>query len=242
MREEGDRSNTGSPVGGAHAPTGKPRGSAWAGGVAERLGVPEMPGNAGGGKGPQFERGAARRQGHEDWWKPNSSGKRSETPDGATCESEGISRLSILFAERQGVTGAVRLSGGVQRAGRSEARAPAAEHRPPGGGRRGSVQLLRRDTARGTDAQRGPPCERRAAAGLDQGVVGDAGGRGRRQGWHTPHEPSATGEEGDAARRAVNTTNDVAYGGFDIVGVVPRTVLRPSYGQGFRGSSPSESS
>ena len=39
-------------------------------------------------------------------------------------------------------------------------------------------------------------------AGLDQGVVGDAGGRGRRQGWQTPHEPSATGEEGDAARRA----------------------------------------
>ena len=56
MREEGDSSNTGSPVGGAHAPTGKPRGSAWANGVTERLGVPEKPGNAGRGKGPQFER------------------------------------------------------------------------------------------------------------------------------------------------------------------------------------------
>ena len=74
MREEGDSSNTGSPDGGAHAPTGKPRGPAWAGGVTERPVVPEKPGNAGGGKGPQFERGATRRQGHGDWWKPSSSG------------------------------------------------------------------------------------------------------------------------------------------------------------------------
>ena len=51
MREEGDSSNTGSPVGGAHAPTGNPRGPAWAGGVAERLVVPEKLGNAGGGEG-----------------------------------------------------------------------------------------------------------------------------------------------------------------------------------------------
>ena len=35
----------------------------------------------------------------------------------------------------------------ARRAGRSPARAAAAEHRPPGGGGRGSVQLLRRDTA-----------------------------------------------------------------------------------------------
>ena len=32
-----------------------------------------------------------------------------------------------------------------------------------------------RDSTRRTDAQRGPPRERRATAGLDQGVVGDAG-------------------------------------------------------------------
>ena len=101
--QEGDSSNTGSPDGGAHAPTGNPRGPAWAGGVAERLVVPGKPGNAGGGKGPQFERGAARRQGHGDWRKPNSFRKRSETPEGATCESEGVSRLPILFVERQGV-------------------------------------------------------------------------------------------------------------------------------------------
>ena len=69
MREEGDSSNTGSPVGGAHAPTGNPRGPAWAGGVAERLVVPEKLGNAGGGKEPQFESSARRKQGHGDWWK-----------------------------------------------------------------------------------------------------------------------------------------------------------------------------
>ena len=54
--QEERRSNTGSPVGGAHASTGNPRGPAWAGRVAERLGVPRKPGNAGGGKGPQVER------------------------------------------------------------------------------------------------------------------------------------------------------------------------------------------
>ena len=43
---------------------------------------------------------------------------------------------------------------GVQRAGRSAARAPAAEQGPPGGGRRGFIQLLRRDSTRRTDAQR----------------------------------------------------------------------------------------
>ena len=49
----------------------------------------------------------------------------------------------------------------------SETRAPAAEQGPPGGGRRGFIQLLRRDSTRRTDAQRGPPRERRATAGLD---------------------------------------------------------------------------
>ena len=57
MREEGDSSNTGSPVGGAHAPTGKPRGPAWAGGVTERLVVPKKPGNAGGGEGASVREG-----------------------------------------------------------------------------------------------------------------------------------------------------------------------------------------
>ena len=54
--QEERRSNTGSPVGGAHASTGNPRGPAWVGRVAERLGVPGKPGHAGGGKEPQVER------------------------------------------------------------------------------------------------------------------------------------------------------------------------------------------
>ena len=64
--QEERRSNPGSPVGDAHASTGNPRGPAGAGRVAERLGVPRKPGNAGGGKGPQFERDGGRRQGR---WK-----------------------------------------------------------------------------------------------------------------------------------------------------------------------------
>ena len=43
---------------------------------------------------------------------------------------------------------AVRLPGGAQRAGCGPARAPVAEPGPPRGGRRGSIQLLRRDSAR----------------------------------------------------------------------------------------------
>ena len=53
---KGSGCNPGSPVGGAHASTGNPRGPAWAGRVAERLGVPGKPGHAGGGKEPQVER------------------------------------------------------------------------------------------------------------------------------------------------------------------------------------------
>ena len=55
--------NTGSPVGGAHAPTENPRGPVWAGRVAERPVVPRKRGNARGGKGPWFERDAETRQG-----------------------------------------------------------------------------------------------------------------------------------------------------------------------------------
>ena len=36
-------------------------------GVAERFGVPLKPGNAGGGKGPQFKTDAIRGEGHGDW-------------------------------------------------------------------------------------------------------------------------------------------------------------------------------
>ena len=36
-------------------------------GVAERLVVPRKPGNAGGGKGPQFKTDAGRGEGREDW-------------------------------------------------------------------------------------------------------------------------------------------------------------------------------
>ena len=60
------RSSTGSPVGGAHAPTGKPRGPAWAGRAAEGPGVPRKRSNARRGKGPQFERDGRRRKGR---WK-----------------------------------------------------------------------------------------------------------------------------------------------------------------------------
>ena len=61
--EEEDGGNTGSPVGGAHTPTGTPRGAGWAGRVADGLVVPLKPGNAGGGKEPWFESSTERKQG-----------------------------------------------------------------------------------------------------------------------------------------------------------------------------------
>ena len=64
--QEERRSNTGSPVGGAHASTGNPRGPAWADRVAERLVVPGKPGNAGGGKEPQVERNVRKGTGTQE--------------------------------------------------------------------------------------------------------------------------------------------------------------------------------
>src|SRR5260370_2428092 len=64
-------------------------------GVAERLVVPLKPGNAGGGKGPQFKTNAVSSEGPEIG-KPSNSEKCSETADSVTRESEGRSRLSLL--------------------------------------------------------------------------------------------------------------------------------------------------
>ena len=61
--EDGDGSNTGSPAGGAHAPTGTPRGAGRADRVADGLVLPQKPGNAGGGKEPWFESNTEREQG-----------------------------------------------------------------------------------------------------------------------------------------------------------------------------------
>ena len=57
-------------------------------GLAERLVVPRMPGNAGGGKEPQFRTNAESGKGQEIG-RPINFGKRSETADGVTCKSEG---------------------------------------------------------------------------------------------------------------------------------------------------------
>src|SRR5450756_1174978 len=68
--------------------------------VAERSVLPLKPGNAGGGKGPQFKTNAASGEGPEIG-KPSNSEKCSETADGVTRESEGGSRLSFLRPLRQ---------------------------------------------------------------------------------------------------------------------------------------------
>ena len=64
-------------------------------GVAERLVVPLKPGNAGGGKGPQFKTDARRSEDLEIG-RPINSGQRSETADGVARESEGRTRLPLL--------------------------------------------------------------------------------------------------------------------------------------------------
>ena len=61
-------------------------------GVTERLVVPGKPGNAGGGKGPQFKINATSGK-EQEIGKPENSGKCSETADGVTCQSEGRTRL-----------------------------------------------------------------------------------------------------------------------------------------------------
>ena len=67
-------------------------GQAGRAGVAERLVVPLKPGNAGGGKEPQFKTDATRSEGPEIG-KPINSEKCSEAADGVTRESEGRSRV-----------------------------------------------------------------------------------------------------------------------------------------------------
>src|SRR5882762_6469061 len=95
---------------------GKPRGvlsdeqpdtrEGWAGrlGVTERLVVPMKPGNAGGGKGPQFRTDARRSEGQEIG-QPINSEKCSEAADGVTRESEDRSRISLLRSVRQDLPG-----------------------------------------------------------------------------------------------------------------------------------------
>ena len=60
--------------------------------------------------------------------------------------------------------------------------------------------LLRPDSPRGVDEVHRASRERRAAVGLGQGVAGNGGGGGRRARWSPPHEPGASGAEGDPAR------------------------------------------
>jgi hypothetical protein len=73
-------------------------------GVTERLVLPMKPGNAGRGKGPWFRTDATRSEGAEIG-QPSNSGKCSETADGVTRESEDGSRVSLLCAVRQDLSG-----------------------------------------------------------------------------------------------------------------------------------------
>ena len=58
-------------------------------GVAERFVVPWKPGNAGGGKGPQFKTDAIRGEGPGDW-ATYQLRKCSKTAEGVTRESKGV--------------------------------------------------------------------------------------------------------------------------------------------------------
>ena len=114
--QDGYGGNTGSPDGVKARDNRSPaRGGPGRSGVAERPVLPLKRGNAGGGKGPWFESGVERREGRGDWREPISSSTGSETPAGATCESEGSSGHPFLLAVRQGVArgrSRVRLAGG----------------------------------------------------------------------------------------------------------------------------------
>src|SRR5206468_8062595 len=62
-------------------------------GVAERFVVPPKPGNAGGGKGPQFKTDATRGEGPGDW-ATYQLRKCSETAEGVARESKGVKSCS----------------------------------------------------------------------------------------------------------------------------------------------------
>jgi hypothetical protein len=61
--------------------------------VAERFVVPLKPGNAGGGKGPQFKTDAIRGEGPGDW-ATYQLRECSETAEGVARESKGVKSLS----------------------------------------------------------------------------------------------------------------------------------------------------
>src|SRR6267154_461863 len=69
-------------------------------GVAERFVVPLKPGNAGGGKGPQFKTNAASGEGFGDW-ATYQLRKLFRTAEGVARESEGRSRVSLLRPVRK---------------------------------------------------------------------------------------------------------------------------------------------
>ena len=83
------------------------KGQAGPGRVAERSVLPERPGNAGGGKGPQVRRGERKLEGHREWHCPRTPGLRSrglEPPHakakGSECRNE---RKPDRRRRRQGV-------------------------------------------------------------------------------------------------------------------------------------------
>src|SRR5471032_3036546 len=86
--------------------------------MTERPVVPLKPGNAGGGKGPQFRTDAIRSEDVEIG-QPINSDSCSEAADGVTRESEGRSRVSLLRAVRQNELPA-RISGMTFHLGESD--------------------------------------------------------------------------------------------------------------------------
>ena len=87
-------------------------GQAGRSGVAERFVVPLKPGNAGGGKGPQFKTDAIRGEGPGDW-ATYQLRECSETAEGVARESKGVKScpragcgdLHVRFDERDVETG-----------------------------------------------------------------------------------------------------------------------------------------
>src|SRR6266436_9268338 len=105
MQAKGTGSNTGSPSGDrAVCDQPAPRESqAGPYGVTERLAVPTKPGNAGGGKGPQWKGNARSDEDGGIGDESNNPSKCSEVADGVARQSEGSAQLSFLCPIRQGV-------------------------------------------------------------------------------------------------------------------------------------------
>ncbi len=125
-------------------------------------------------------------------------------PSGIPCIRDRVARISAMLVLEPIFEADLQPEQHAWRPGRSARDAACRVHKLLNTGHGevvGSpVQRLRRDTARRTDEEHRPSCERWPHARTHQGVAGNAGRRGGRQGRQVPHQPCSQAAERNTAR------------------------------------------